>query len=178
MRHRIFAGIKASVELSELICVWKKRWKKLPVRWIKPENLHITLTPPYYVENIEAAINNFSEIDTKLEPFDVSFHKICLGPDNYRPRLLWLVGKVNSEILRLKNEVEKKMKAKSQKRQFLLHLTIARINEKNIDSVKSEFISWDVDQSERIKSFELMESHLSSVDADYIVLKSNLLKRA
>ncbi|MCL5733861.1 MAG: RNA 2',3'-cyclic phosphodiesterase [Patescibacteria group bacterium] len=167
---RIFIAIPISSRLQEEIFKWEKKYEKLPVRWLAGKNIHITLIPPWYEDNVEAIIKKIESV--KGESFDIEFSKVSYGSDQKRPRLIWAEGKASERIIRLKDELEKIFsERKSDYKDWLMHITIARFNPDVFSSFPVKSLNEKVVWRDRVNSFVLMESHLSSSGADYEVLK-------
>ena len=113
MKKRIFIGIKISDELAKEILDWKKPfWKsfaKTPLRWIEGKDLHITLIPPWHMdeEEVEWVKQKLGAVQGMMKPFDIEFKKVIYGPSPKHPRLIWAEGQTPQEIVDLKTELEK-----------------------------------------------------------------------
>lgn len=171
MKRRLFVGIKISEELQEKILSWEKSWwEKLTVRWLTPKNLHLTLIPPWYEEDIGQTKSNLTEIQGKISPFEIEFNKVTLGPNPKNPRLIWAEGQTPPEIIKLKNLLNELLHQKSEKRPFQLHLTLARFKPQDFRffTVKrlDEKISW----GQEVNLINLFEAHLSLTGAEYEIL--------
>jgi len=171
-RHRIFIAIGIPKTLQLKISEWRgnfSRKRSFPtLRWLSPENLHITLIPPWYED--ERGLQKIKEHLEKFTfrgPFKISFHKISYGPDPKRPRLIWLEGRTPKQIVELKTELEKILSQKSEARPFKVHLTIARFRSEAFSSFPIKKIGESISWSEQVKSFLIMESHLSPSGAQY-----------
>jgi 2'-5' RNA ligase len=199
--RRIFIAIPISENLQREILEWEENFKNLPVRWLQGKNLHITLVPPWYtdeVEKIKEACRNFKKISQSISyhpieqsdivsPFEIEFRKVTYGPDPQRPRLIWAEGKTPAEIRNLKLEIERALNQKPEERQFKLHLTLARFGPRPLrqrsgaggsetfSSFPIKKLDEKVDWKERVESFVIMESHLSPEGADYEVLEKIVL---
>lgn len=166
--RRIFIAISISPKLQQEILAWEKAYRQLPVRWLAGKNLHITLIPPWYTDNVESVIEKLRNLEMKT--FHIEFDRVTYGPDSKRPRLIWAEGKAFKEILELKSCLEKILNKKPEKRQFTLHLTVARFHPETFSSFPAKQLDERVLWQEKIKSFVLMESYLSREGADYEVL--------
>jgi 2'-5' RNA ligase len=142
----------------------------LPVRWIKPENLHLTLLPPWYTSEAEKLIPRLSQADLKVLPFALSFQKVTFGPTSHRPRLIWAEGERNENLAELKTALEKALKRPTEKRDFLPHLTLARFHSQDFPRFPVKKLEENVSWILEVNSFRLMESHLKRSGAEYQVL--------
>lgn len=182
MKRRVFVAIGVSYQLQEQITAWQEKLNHLPVRWIKPENLHVTLIPPWYTTEVDEVISSLESINKIIEPFTITFREVTFGPNPIRPRLIWVSADTPSEIIVLKSKLEEVLPRqtwlaqKSEKREFLTHLTIARFKEKYFFKFPIKDIHDKVFWEERVSSFLLMESHLAKMGAEYERLAEILLK--
>ncbi len=172
MSKRVFVTLYPSDEFREKVVAWEEKYKTLPVRWLQGKNLHITLIPPWYVEDVDAVqlVLDAWAKNKPTEPFTIRFHSVSFGPDPRRPRLIWASGKTPRELLKLKAGIEKTLHYESGLRDFKLHLTLARFREEDFPvfsvTTLNETVAWE----DTVDSFVLMESHLSRAGADYEIL--------
>lgn len=166
---RIFVGLPVSIRLQEEISEWEKGYKDLPVRWMVGKNLHITLVPPWYTDDVEAVAEKLSGI--KGRPFDIEFHKVAYGPDSKRPRLIWAEGKAPKELAYLKARAERALKKEAERRPFSLHLTLARFRPEDFPRFRIKELNEKVSWRDKASSIVLMESRLSHQGANYEVLE-------
>lgn len=156
---------------------WQKAHSNLQVRWIKPENLHITVVPPWYVaeDGLYEVIKVFEQTLKDFKTFPVLFEKILFGPPGQPPRLIWTEGETPEEFKSLKSLIEDALMAdpktgfwKKEKRPGKLHLTIARFRPGSI-KIKplNETINWRF-ETNRI---DIMASELKRTGAEYTTLQ-------
>lgn len=178
MKRRIFVAVSISKTLQDKILAWEKRWqsasRRIPVRWLAGKNLHITLVPPWYTEDVEAVKQQLAKVrfvGTKGD-FVMAFRRVTYGPDPRHPRLIWAEGEAPREMVALKEKIEKALRVKPERRAFLLHLTIARFRTETFSSFPVKTLNKKVAWRDTVSSFVLMESRLSSAGADYEILES------
>lgn len=109
---------------------------RLPVRWVRPENIHLTLK----------FFGNISESDTErigiamgdcagcCSPLMLSAKGIGVFPSVARPRVIWagFSGQI-SLLLRFKDALEKRLEKsgfKKEERSFKGHLTMGRFKDR------------------------------------------------
>lgn len=173
-KHRLFIALPISATLKKKISAWKQNYTKLPVRWIKGKNLHLTLIPPWYEEDygrIKKLLDQFLKIN-KTNSLRLKFESISYGPTQSSPRLIWASIKPSIELSSFRNELEKfliskEIPIKKEKRLFKPHLTLARFNSKDFLKFPIKKISDKVYWEIKISKYILMESHLSRSGADY-----------
>lgn len=176
MKKRVFVALPISEDLKIKIDEWRKNYQNLPVRWIKSENLHITLIPPWYISNVDRLIDRLKSIRNVSKPFKIVFRQVTFGPNPKRPRLIWASAEIPLEIIPLKSKFEEVLTRqtwlaqKSEKRDFLTHLTIARFKEKEFSKFPirdlNDKVFWEIN----VSSFLLMQSYLKRSGADYKTL--------
>ncbi len=192
MHHRIFIALNISNNLKSKIDKLKKKFKENftvtfnKIRWLKNENLHITLIPPFYVSetDFQNLIKILEEVVSRFPSFDVNFHNVSYGPYLFNPRLIWITAKATKEISILKNALIDIM-AKSGflkksdlrlRRDFLPHLTIARFKQPDFKYFNVKKIDEKFEFKERLNEVILFESILKKEGAEYKILKKFYLK--
>jgi len=160
-KKRIFIGVKISRSLAGEISVWQKSLEQeLPVHWIGGNDLHITLLPPWHEEdkNIAKVKKRFQSFAGKFKPFIIQFHTVCYGPNPETPRLIWADGETSLEMIELKKKMEKVFHKEPEKRDFKLHLTLARFREEKFESFPVQKLCEQVSWKDRVESVTLFES--------------------
>lgn len=105
-----------------------------------------------------------------IQPFSITFHSISIGPDRSHPRLVWATGNSSQALENLKENLEKALTKKSEKRTFIPHVTITRFTKKTNKNISlNESIQWN----EIISEVTLVEAHLSPTGATYTPLFTN-----
>lgn len=178
MKRRVFVAIPIPDTVSKEIVFWQRRHANLKVRWIKPENLHITVVPPWYVteEDLYEITKALKEAAQDLPPFEVRFEKVLFGPPGQTARLIWAEGYTPQELGELKERLEsmflqnpKTGFRKKEMRPAKLHLTIARFRPGTIKKLLplDGGINWEFEVGE----VDLMESKLKRTGAEYTSLR-------
>lgn len=171
-------AIPAPNNIKEATARWRKEHAALNVRWIKPENLHITVVPPWYATEDELyETTKVLETAVKsLAAFAAEFQRVLFGPPRQPPRLIWAEGKTPPELRQFKDTVQNALFdnettgfSKTENRPALLHLTIARFRPHEIKNKLqlNEAVDWKFDVGE----VRLMESVLKRTGAEYTVLQ-------
>lgn len=114
MSHRIFIALQISANLQNKIANWSQKYSKLPVRWLAGKNLHITIIPPWYENNIDhvlEVLKNFNgsiSARSKNHPdkFQLAFRSIAYGPSPSAPRLIWASGLTNRVLVNFKKNLQ------------------------------------------------------------------------
>lgn len=171
MEKRIFIGIEASQNIKNQVSKVKNNYRDIPLlRWIKDRNLHITLLPPWYEENLEEIRKKLKNIKSEFKPFTLKFSELKLGPTSKSPRLIWAEGETSEELNKLQRLLEKSFKKLPEKREFKLHLTLARFKFDNFAEDQRPNIYEKILWIQKVNSITLFESVLRPSGAEYIVI--------
>lgn len=165
---RLFIGIKASNELKKRVVAIQKKYKFLPVRFIKPENLHITLIAPWQDKTPEEAINKLRNI--KFKKMRIVFDKVSIEK---RSRVIWVeCTNPPKEYMRLFYRISDMFHQRIN-RKLKVHLTIARFKDANsLRGIKLDSIQWE----ENIDNVTLFQSILDPTGAHYNTIFSIVMK--
>ncbi len=170
MKKRIFIGFKLSENLVSYITNWQKQ-KKFPdfVRFVSPNNLHMTLIPPWYEDEIKRIVlllSNFLD-EQIFYNFEVDFVSIKSAPDKKNPRILWLEGKIIVQLENFRNTLIEKLNLKKERRNLIPHITLARFGKGRSLLHFEEPVFF----KEKLKEIVIFESKLSKNGASYRVLE-------
>jgi len=186
MRHRIFIAINLPENIKRKLSDYQAKWPELPIRWIKPENLHITLVFLGYFsdEELLEVCKITEEVVQKHDSFSLNLNKICYGPPKkIPPRMVWAEGKKSEQITNLKDDLEKSLLEKvhfsQEARAFSPHITLGRIRSwewRRIEPEERPKVDEETNLTFEVNSIEVMESTLKRAGAEYIVLESCPLK--
>lgn len=180
--HRIFVAINTPQYIKDKFQEYQDKWYDLPVRWTRPENLHITMVFIGHISSDEmlGVCNVVNQTAQHVEPFDIRFKKILFGPPGKLPRMIWAEGEVNKEIAKLKDVLENNLFNsnnsgfnKKEIRALHPHITLARIRQgawRSLDEAPD--ISEDINLEFSVESIEVMESQLGRGGAEYSILES------
>ncbi len=134
MGVRSFIALELSEEvkkqLSELL--EKLQRTNAAVKWVEPENLHLTLkflgeVPQEKIEQVKSAL---SEIALSVSPFSFTVRGVGGFPSLSRPRVLWIGVEETPELMRLQKTVEQEMEKLGfppEERPYHPHITIGRV---------------------------------------------------
>lgn len=187
MRHRIFIAINLPEGIKKEIFSYQEKWPELPVRWVKPENIHITLAFLGYLsdEELLEVLKIAKEIAQRNNSFSINLKKICYGPPKKMPpRMVWAEGEKSEELGKLQKDLENSLshaealaKADGLKetRPYTPHITLGRIRQWEFRQIESEErleVNEDISFSFEVKSIEVMESQLKRGGPEYVVLAS------
>ena len=187
-KHRIFIAINLPEGIRKKLLSYREKWPELPVRWARPENLHITLaflglrSDSELLGICRAAESAVSE----TPPFTISLSKLIYGPPNKKlPGMIWVIGEKSPEFSILRNSLEKSLATSSrvnfspEHRVFSPHITLGRIRIwefRRVDPEERPDVEEEISLSFSVNSIEVMESRLRRGGPEYIVLESYPLK--
>lgn len=204
---RVFIGIPASEKIKAKAFEFCRQHQDLPGQWIKPKNLpqyqialsnrygaaslkfikpgnlHITLVLPWEISQEawnmehEALKKQLQLAADEIRPFEIKFNKINFGPDDREPRLIWARGSASKQIDDLRLKIYEALGQTPDNRQFRLHITLARFRPEDFGHFALQRLDENINWKEKVKSFVLMQSHLSPQGAEYEVLAEFDLKR-
>lgn len=183
--HRIFIAINLPSDIKEKILVLQKKWPTLPVRWVKLENLHITLLFLGYLntQQLKETIQTVENIAKNHKPFAVTLNRIHYGPPEKRPpRMVWIDIAKNPELLNLQKYLEDTIFSlpsfqykESEKRFYSPHITLGRIKQwefRRLEPEQRPQIDEEISLRFPANSIEVMESQLKRGGAEYRIIKS------
>jgi len=189
-KRRIFIAINLPESIKEELIAFQERFQELPARWVKKENLHITLAFLGYIkeEKLSQIIEMAKKVALRHDPFSINLIKVCYAPPKVSlPRMVWAVGEKSKELERLQEDVKNSLISlgipqleKEVERNFIPHITLARIRKwefRQMEIDERPEINEEINLKFEVKSIEVMESHLKKTGAEYEVLKSFSLKQ-
>ena len=185
MRNRVraFVAILLSEEVRAVVAAEIARLRPLgrSVRWVSPENLHLTLrflgerTP----EELDLIRDGLSEVAEGAAQFTLSFHGLGAFPGLARPRVFWVGVTTGSEDAKLlHSRLEAALARRTippEERPFSAHLTIGRARTLTHLSALQEAIAREGQRGFgelRVGSVSLMRSELSPAGPRYTEIKA------
>lgn len=182
---RLFCAVKVppSEEISEALAFFRQELQGEAIKWVEPQNLHITLkffgeTPNRQVDPIAGALH-LAAMDCPPGSFRIEG---CGTFGSARmPRVIWLGIRRAEHLMQLYNRVNQRLAPlgyKPDKTLFTPHLTLGRIREIKdlhaLSAVESEFAETRFARVE-LKEFYLIESFLRPRGPLYKVLQTFVL---
>ncbi|MBN1912082.1 MAG: RNA 2',3'-cyclic phosphodiesterase [Pirellulales bacterium] len=134
---RTFVAIPASADVRAAAgkLIEQLRSASVDVKWVEPENLHVTVKFLGDVALKETArvCEAVQRAAAEVEPFDLTFGGVGAFPNPARPRTIWL-GTTGDEtsLLALHASVEKRLQKlgfRREARRFHAHLTLGRVRQ-------------------------------------------------
>lgn len=180
---RTFIALKLDDSLHESIrkVIEKLACSKAGVKWVVPQNVHLTLK---FLGNVEegrlpeiyAACQRAASGSKSME---LEIRKLGCFPNSRRPRVVWLGIEKDSEALRhLQKKVERELEFigfPRENRKFRAHLTIGRVKGQQGVSKLSQLIEEENNifvGSMRADNFSVMKSRLLPDGPIYTELKA------
>jgi 2'-5' RNA ligase len=182
MRRRIFIAINLPKDIKEKIYRYQSKWPELPCRWVKKENLHLTLAFLGYLhdEEVFEVCKITKEVSARQGPFPIKFNLITYGPLKKNPRLVWIEGEKSGELGNLQKDLETSLLGISselakEQRVYLPHITLCRLRQfefRRLELEERPEINEEVDITLEVNSIEIMESRLKRGGPEYAILET------
>ncbi len=177
---RVFIAINLPKEIKEKLAEIQNQLKTfdLPIRWVKPENIHLTLVFLGHIkENKVAEVTEVTKATVgRFKSFDIQIKDLEVFPDERRPRLISIGVKEGQHLLDLQSSLEKGLHEAGfslEERKFSPHLTLGRIKEKvaNLKNLTQKMGNVDLGMY-RVEKVNVMESRLSEEGSRYLTIRS------
>ncbi len=179
---RLFVAVNLSDECKARLGELLARLKRLDssVKWVPPENLHITLkflgeVPEGKAEGIKSALE---EISRQVAPFEIVIGGLGRFPEKGKARVIWVgVKEGEKELARLAGMVEEamvKLGFPKERREFVGHITLGRAKAPPSGALM-RFLQHPEgvpEERQEVREVALMRSLLHPEGARYILLAS------
>jgi RNA 2',3'-cyclic 3'-phosphodiesterase len=167
-----------AAQITELCELSAKVADKRP-RWVRPENLHVTLkfigeVSPAKLENIRGAL---SAICSEA-PVEITFRGLGFFPNEQHPRVLWAGLDASANLSLLAGDIDGALETQGvarERRAFMPHLTLARIEPPGLHEKLRAAIQKNGERdlgAFQARDFHLIESKLKQSGAEYTTLAS------
>lgn len=180
---RLFVGINLPKKQRARIhsAARKLREEDVPIRWVEPDNFHVTLKFLGEVrrERVPSVQEAMGRVAGSTRAFDTVLRGFGAFPTIRRPRVLWLGVWANPELRCLKQDLEwtlGEIGFDAETRAFHPHITLGRAE---AGGGAGEFRGLDeliaamtFDDELRVHTIDLMRSHLSKAGTRYSVVSS------
>ena len=177
MAIRSFVALELSDEVRERLTELLKRLRQTnaAVKWVEPENLHLTLkflggVPEGQIEAIVEALRTIAQA---TEPFPFTVKGVGGFPDLRRPRVLWVGVEPTPPLMRLQQIVEQAMERLGfppEERTYHPHITLGRVKAmvglEKVRAILNEYIGITFG-SVPVKHMTLFRSDLSREGPTY-----------
>ncbi|HXC49174.1 MAG TPA: RNA 2',3'-cyclic phosphodiesterase [Candidatus Sulfotelmatobacter sp.] len=149
------------------------------VKWVRPENLHVTLKFLGETEPTKlGALQNVLSAIRSAEPVGLEFRGLGFFPNDKRPRVLWAGMEASANLKSLAAEVDQATHCLGfplEERPFTPHLTLARFPLPGVLPKLLQAIQEKCAQafgSLRTGEFHLIESKLKPTGAEYTTVQT------
>jgi len=178
---RLFVALEIPAAVRDNLATLVKdlRNSEPKARWVRPENLHVTLkflgeTPSEKLEDIRKAL---SAVHSE-QPVELDFRGLGFFPDERRPRVVWAGVDASPNVQSLAASIDQaleKIGFPREDRPFTPHLTLARFSSPRItEKLRAAMQQNMARESGLLKTneFHLIESKLKPSGAEYTRLAS------
>ncbi len=154
-------------------------FSKSRARWVRPENLHVTLKFIGHVDSGKLDAIRAALAEVRLDsPVELQFRGLGFFPNGKRPRVFWAGIEASPNLAPLAGEIEArlaKVGISGETREFAPHLTLARFEPPGISDGLSAIAQENVARefgTVRTGEFHLFESKTKPSGAEYARLQS------
>ena len=150
----------------------RQRREKLPVKWVRPENIHLSLKFLGEVEEarepeLRAALNQAAGGGSEPRPLTLQITGFGVFPDYRRPHVLWAGITPDAGLELLQHGVEQAFAPlgfPTEARAFRPHVTLARTardaRPRDFQGLEEILAALDFDETVTIAEVDLMQSTL------------------
>jgi len=184
---RTFIAIKSPVLVTErlgrLANVMRARWPERSVRWVAPENIHLTLR--FLGDTAETQIAALSQgleaIAAGYQAFTLTLGKSGTFPSGRRAKVIWTgLTDERGSLSELQQKVEALVLQQGwepEERAFRPHLTLGRVR-RGIRAPTENWLEHPPPMEFEVQEIELVSSLLKPGGAEYRTLCRAVLSRA
>ncbi len=185
---RVFLAVELTDEVKDVVARGISLFPRVKIlwRWVKRENLHITLRFLGEIDrgHLEGLVRAASAVCSEFPAFDLELSSFGAFPDMRRPRVLFYkaaAGAVELEELagKLNRVFAAELGIPTDNRTFNPHVTVARVKH-SIDRSLSAALKQipDLENARQIvRAAHLMRSELKRSGAEYNRVKEIVLRR-
>ncbi|MFC1771120.1 RNA 2',3'-cyclic phosphodiesterase [Candidatus Margulisiibacteriota bacterium] len=175
---RVFVGIAVTDKLQRKVAQWQADEALFAGREILLNNLHLTLIPPWDVEEneLDGIMEKIAFAVKGMKAFDLRYKKIVPGPMSKRPRLMWANIQPDQKLSTIKGRLDNYFGVEEE-RKFLPHLTLLRFKKQEKISREIKKYAKEIDWIDQVVEVTLFESFFSS-QIEYVRLGSVGLEEA
>jgi 2'-5' RNA ligase len=160
---RVFVGIPAEDSFKAEGIAWQESHRSLPVRMINERDFHMTIIPPWEVDDIAAETAKV-QLVAKEVLCDVNFVRFAPRPSMRAPHSIGAEAvEIPTSLTKLFNETYRVFNRQPEARPFLPHCTLARVPK---DIIFRAFVD-DVRWVFPVRRVALFVSHMEGSGAWY-----------
>jgi 2'-5' RNA ligase len=154
-------------------------FSKNRARWVRPENLHVTLKFIGHVDASKVDLIRAALAEVRFDsPVEMQFRGLGFFPNPKRPRVFWAGMEASPNLAPLAAEIDTRLKRLgilSETKEFAPHLTLARFDPPGISDGLSEIAQANLTREfggAQTGEFHLFESKTRPTGAEYTRLSS------
>lgn len=186
MAIRVFIAIEIDSEIKDKISEYLSKLKRTgaDVKWVSPENIHLTVKFIGHIEN-EALIDLNKVINdavSGIEPFSISIGNIGAFPNLNKPRVVFAcVQEQGNSLFNIYERLDKGVESlgiKKESKKYVGHITLGRVkSQRNISRLINTLNSGAEYHfgCEKITSLSLIQSRLTPTGPLYTRLNNFIL---
>jgi RNA 2',3'-cyclic 3'-phosphodiesterase len=178
---RVFVAVPIPVRIQRELSRLARKLAEtaIPVRWIPPENLHLTLRflGQQPDEGRRLIVETLARAAEDTMPFMASFGSVGAFPSPRRPRVIWIAVDSVPQLRILRASVDRQLARAgfgTGDAPFHPHVTLGRAARGSEPGAFREFVpasrNLGVGSDLRVSSIDLMRSHLRSSGVQYELL--------
>lgn len=175
-KRKLFIEISVPDSLKKVLSKRMEKWKELPVKWTKEENMHVMVLFLGYVDEsvLPEICQKVRDVSAQFESFDIYFEKIMLAPNSENPNQIWLEGDISDELKNLQHAIEKELNIfVKEKKEFRPHITIGKLRKHLWDEIEEKpLIDETISVSFGVENIMVMESNNEKGGSHYIPIET------
>ncbi|MCX6761876.1 MAG: RNA 2',3'-cyclic phosphodiesterase [Candidatus Moranbacteria bacterium] len=180
MKRKIYITINLASQIRRRLIKSCEKWRDLPVKWTKEENLNISLFFLGYIDNdvVADACQKVREAVSEIELFDLEFEKIILAPDVENPQEFRVIGKSSEKLRILCEAIEKELEIfVASKKVFSPHITLGKIRKEKWEELKNvPEVNEKASFAVGVEAVDIMASHFGEGKNNFVLIESCPLK--
>lgn len=153
---------------------------KSDIKWVKTENLHITLA---FLGNVPidrlSLICDIIESASKTNnPFEINLEGLGFFPNIRQPKILWIGINKSTPLLDIKRQIDSKLQQVGisyDKKPFSPHITIARFKQPIV--IEKQILNFNFKAAFQARDIHLVKSELLKAGPIYTKIYSAPLKK-
>jgi RNA 2',3'-cyclic 3'-phosphodiesterase len=178
---RLFIAIELTREIRDALLEFLQQMRGVApqAKWVRPENLHVTLkflghTDAAKLASIETALASFRDPN----PVTLEFRGLGFFPNERRPRVFWVGMEASANLATLAQTIDQtthKLGFELENRPFAPHLTLARFERPGLPAPLTTAVKQNAARSFgslTAREFHLIESKLKPTGAEYTTLQT------
>jgi 2'-5' RNA ligase len=154
---RVFVGLKIAPEIAQELAERAHGLERPPSRFVRSEDMHLTLVPPWNVIAIPGVIDKLRAVSGRSAPFPLSFTHLSYWPNCRRPRLLCVECTPTDELAALQQALLNAF-TQTNDRPLTPHVTLARLQRGAKAASAKNALDQNLALEQPVDSVELFQS--------------------